>query len=492
MRLLVYIAIFLSVLTSAFSQQMPNYNHWYSNPYLINPGYAGHDSLTNVYLLYRNEFVGVTGAPQTQLLSVNSQFGKRDMGFAGQVYNDMSNIYRKTGGYLSYSYLIKIDSLHLLRAGLSLGVLNYGIDFDKIQAENPDESTLLTNAQTATKLDGGLGLVYNFGDKLEAGFSMMQLFQNKLNYQNQANEEELNYQLLRHYYLSAKYHFIIKPNEWDIYPMALLKSTQGTPIQWDLGVQGKWRNMVWATAMYRSNYSMALSAGGFVNENVQLGYAFEIPTNGVGAQLGSSHEIVLSFTFKKNKKKETKLSEVSSEEVKALNDKIDSLETRVILLEEGAEKHKQEFDSVVVKKQEMKDLINKNAQEIAAKVEQIESLKRQHELQREEWHEFYLKENVDLAKLDTFNTAVFNYYIVIGTYRDMNYTKYMQRQLVRDYGLQTKVTRHEEENYYIVYTKEITTTHAAEAEINRVNGLIDDKYLDEGAWLYRIRKPFSK
>ena len=133
MRLLVYIAIFLSVLTSTFSQQMPNYNHWYSNPYLINPGYAGHDSLTNVYLLYRNEFVGVTGAPQTQSLSVNSQFGKRDMGFAGQVYNDMSNIYRKTGGYLSYSYLIKIDSLHLLRAGLSLGVLNYGIDFDKFK-----------------------------------------------------------------------------------------------------------------------------------------------------------------------------------------------------------------------------------------------------------------------------------------------------------------------------------------------------------------------
>jgi type IX secretion system PorP/SprF family membrane protein len=418
--------------------------------------------------------------------------GKDDMGIGGMVYNDMSNIYQRSGGYLSYSYQIPFDSLHKVRIGISLGAVQNRINFDKIQVQDPNETTLLEQAQGATKFDGSFGALYTYGDKLEVGVSSLQIFNSTFTYANQANEKELSYKLLRHYYLSGKYLFVLKPNEWNLSPMVLFRSVQGSPIQWDLGVQGEWRNFVWLTAMYRSQYGMSFSAGGKINQNIKLGYAYEVATNGMGKYSKGSHEIVMSYTFHKRKYKQEKNIEsaIDEEQFDAMQSQIDSLEVRLTIAENKALAHKKDYDSVLVRKKEMFDLIEKNAQEIAKKQAEFEELQKAHLAKKDEFHEFVEKENVDLSKLDTFNIERWDYFVVIGTYTNFNYAKFLQKVFKRDYNLTTHLTKSATQKYYIVWTKQVFTKKAAEKEIARINKNIDDKYIDDGAWLYHVRRKF--
>lgn len=495
MRGLFLLLLSLFLFSVVQGQQMPLYTQFYENPYMTNPGYAGHDSVTTASLLYRNQWAGITGAPTTQVLTVNGRLGKKDMGLAAMVYNDMSNIYGRTGGYMSYSYRIQFDTLHAVRAGISLGAVNNRIHFDKIQAENPGETTLLTNSQGGTKFDGGIGFLYTYGDKLEVGLSALQMFNSTFTYTDQANQKEATYSLLRHFYMTAKYNFQLVPNEWGVSPLVQLRSVQGTPIQWDLGVQGKWRNLVWMTVMYRSNYAVALAAGGQLNDNIKLGYAYEIATNGIGKQSHGTHELVFSYAFNKKKSKSLKsgkeVSSVDEERFTTLEQKVDSLENRLLKVEEDAAAHRLEFDSVIISKQEMRELIEQNAEDILRKNAEIERLKRQHLETSEERHQFVVQENVDLSKLDTFNVKKWDYYVVIGTYTEFNYAKFLQKVMKRDYNLTTHLTKGVSNKYYILWTKQVFTKEGTTQEIERINNIIDDKYVDEGAWLYHTRKTFE-
>ena len=469
------------------------YAQYYLNPYMINPAYLGHDSSTTAFLLYRNQWAGITGSPETQLISIDGRLGKKDMGVGGMFYNDMSNIYQRTGGYMSYSYRLSIDENHSVRMGVSLGAVQNRINFDKIQAEAPDEDLLLERSQSATKFDGSFGALYTYKTKIEVGLSTLQMFNSTFSYSNQANEKAVNYKLLRHFYLSGKYHFVIEPNKWKLSPLVLLRSVQGTPIQWDLGVQGEWRNLVWLTTMYRSNYGVSLSAGGNINQNIKLGYAYEIATNGIGQESKGSHEIMISYTFhKRGFKNSEKNAEslIDEERFEDLELKVDSLEKRLILVRKDATEHKKEFDSVIVTKKEMYDLIEKNTSEIARKQAEFAELKKAHIAKKDEFHEFMEQENVDLAKLDTFNVKKWDYFVVIDTYTNFNYAKFLQKVFKRDYNLTTKLTKSKTKNYYLLWTEQVFTKEEAKQEIDRINSTIDDTYIDEGAWLYHVRKTF--
>tara|TARA_B100000809_G_C15122478_1_gene524881 strand:- start:408 stop:1931 length:1524 start_codon:yes stop_codon:yes gene_type:complete len=485
----------LASLTSLKAQQVPMYAQYYLNPYMINPAYAGHDSTTTAFLLYRNQWAGITGSPETQMISIDGRLGKKDMGIGGMIYNDMSNIYQRSGGYMSYSYRLVIDTMHSVRIGISLGAVQNRINFDKIQAENPDENVLLENSQSATKLDGSFGALYTYANKLEVGLSTLQMFNSTYTYSNQANDKLVNFSLLRHFYLSGKYRFVIEPNKWVVSPLVLLRSVQGAPIQWDLGVQGEWKNLVWLTAMYRSNYGLSFSAGGKINQNIKLGYAYEVPTNGIGKQSKGSHEIVMSYTFhnRKCKKSEKNVEEssIQDERFEALEAQVDSLEKRLIVTEGNAAEHKREYDSVVVSKKEMYDLIEKNSSEIARKQAEFAELKKAHVAKKDEFHEFMEKENVDLGKLDTFNVNKWQYFVVIDTYTNFNYAKFLQKVFKRDNNLTTKLTKSKTNDYYLLWTKEVFTKEEAKEEIDRINATIDDTYINEGAWLYHVKKTFD-
>jgi len=479
------------------AQQIPLYAQYYLNTSIINPAYVGDDSLTSAFLLYRNQWAGIQGSPEMQALTLNSRLGKKDMGIGGMAFHDQANVINKSGGYLSYSYRVELKTDHSLRAGLSMGVVNSRIDFDKIQAQTLTESTLLTQSQNRSKIDANFGLLYRYSNRLEVGLSALQLLNSKFSYTDQANNKATNYLLIRHYFITAKYRFDIPTKQLQVNPLVMLRSAQGTPFQWDLGVEAIWRNFLWLTPMYRSNYGMAISAGVNANSNLKIGYAYEMATNGIAKQSAGTHEVVVGYTFRKKSQKQAPTEneaitlpnvDALEQKIKTLEHKVDSLSGELVEFKEEYKQHIADFDSMVIRKREMFEKVEKNVQELADKQQNIEEMRKVHLAKRKELHQFMEDEHVTIAKLDTFNLNRWDFYVVIGTFSDFNYAKFIQKVYQRDFNLSTKIKKSATNDYYVIWTKQVYKKEEAQAEIDRINNSIDDTYLEDGAWLYHTPK----
>ena len=476
-------------------QQVPLYNHNFMNPYIVNPAYVGKDTITDVFLLYRNQWAGITGAPETQLITIEGSLLGNKLGIGGKFYNDISNIYGRTGGYMSYSYKVPLDSIHQLRFGMSIGVVQNRIHFDRIQAQSPTESTILEQGQSQTKLDGSFGLVYSYNDKIEVGFSSLQLFSSQYNYVNQATQKESNFKLLRHYYVTTSYKYQTNHIDWLIKPFAMLRSTQSLPFQWDVGIQTFWKQKYWLTALYRHNNGVTAALGGNLNKRIQVGYSYDIALGGLNKHTGGTHEIVMNISLIKSKSNGSnninfEHDEQMVERVTRLKNEVDSIAEKVTQLKQEAIAQKQSLDSLYEKKKILQVQVDKNTEQIGLKNEELRQLKEHLSKDRDELHDFFEHEKVGFSDKDTLDNRFWEYFVVVDTYTELNYAKFLQKKLLREYGTKTTLTQSgtSSDPYYLVWTKKITSKEAALKEMARLKNLIDSDYITEGAWLYHKRK----
>jgi len=71
-RKILVLIVLLAVIKPVFGQQDPQFSQYMFNTLAFNPAYAGSAGLLNVSALYRAQWVGFDGAPQTQTLTANS------------------------------------------------------------------------------------------------------------------------------------------------------------------------------------------------------------------------------------------------------------------------------------------------------------------------------------------------------------------------------------------------------------------------------------
>ncbi|NQU82031.1 MAG: type IX secretion system membrane protein PorP/SprF, partial [Bacteroidetes bacterium] len=73
-RLIIYIGFvvlfFCSI--STFGQQLPSYSQYMMNGFLLNPALAGNDGYTSINLTAREQWLGISSAPRTHALSVQT------------------------------------------------------------------------------------------------------------------------------------------------------------------------------------------------------------------------------------------------------------------------------------------------------------------------------------------------------------------------------------------------------------------------------------
>ena len=91
-----YIFLYLLVLImsgglskAVFSQQDAQFSQYMFNTMAINPGYAGSADLLNASVLFRAQWVGFDGAPQTQTLTANTPLKNKSLAIGGNLYNDV-------------------------------------------------------------------------------------------------------------------------------------------------------------------------------------------------------------------------------------------------------------------------------------------------------------------------------------------------------------------------------------------------------------------
>jgi type IX secretion system PorP/SprF family membrane protein len=292
-------AIALLILNQAQAQQLPLYNQYYAVPFIQNPSLTGIEEDANLSLIHRSSWTDIPGAPTTSVLALDGPIKVKNIGLGGVIFNDVTDITQRTGFSSAYSYKLKINDDNHIYFGLSMGVFNNRIDFSRAIVNDIDDPFLMQNNRNKAVFDAGFGLTYEW-TKLQIGLGANQLIGNQIKYTQL--ESNSTYTLARQFYGSAKYVFtIVKDKDITVYPLAVVRYTAKTPLQYDINAVLDWKKYGWFGVTYRSNYALGINLGGRISTSLRAGYCYELAVGKIKSYSGGTHEIMLGFTFgKKN------------------------------------------------------------------------------------------------------------------------------------------------------------------------------------------------
>jgi type IX secretion system PorP/SprF family membrane protein len=295
-KLILILLIFVG--GNAIAQQLPHYSHYMINNYVLNPAVGGVDPYFQAMSTSRYQWVGLTDAPRTYILSVNGPTKSLKVGLGGLIFTDIVGPTRRTGASLSYAYHMMVSKKTKLSLGLSAGLLQFSVDGSKIQLRDPADLVSSNSVQTVFKPDFGVGLHwYSIKKTWYIGASVPQILQNQVDFYKISNSPASN--LARHYFVTSGYRFLVGKN-YIFEPSVLLKYAHPTPLQFDAGFRFLYQNKIWAGAVYRSDDAIATLVG-FNVGSVTIAYAYDFTTSNLRNYSSGTHELMIGVSFHKVK-----------------------------------------------------------------------------------------------------------------------------------------------------------------------------------------------
>ena len=292
-RYLILGACLLSM-AQVLGQQVTLFNSSIINPYSINPSQAGENG-NQLFLQHRNQWVGISGAPENTLLTTEWRLSESKAAIGFKMQYDVDNIIKTSSGYFTYAYHTSLGGKHSLSAGLSIGLRNNNIMFDRILVENDYDPVIFGYNQSGTKFDGDFGFTYKY-DVFELQFSALQLFANDAIYYNSQSEEDFQYAYLRNFVSSASYTFK-QVKDFEFTPIVQIRGMQGFNFQPEVILKAEYLNQFWVSGHYLHNRAVAFGMGLHFQDTYTISYAAEISTHDLAAYNGGTHEIVFGIKF---------------------------------------------------------------------------------------------------------------------------------------------------------------------------------------------------
>jgi type IX secretion system PorP/SprF family membrane protein len=291
-----YTCLILLCLTSAYmsmAQQDPLSTMFMTNPFVLNPALAGTNNYFQVMSSNRFQWVGFTDAPITNSLSVYGPLEKYPMGWGGTISYDVAGPVSIGTLHGSYAYHYNLNEDMNIAAGLSLGIMQYRIDYAKINV--PVEGDPTMNAKENYYIpDANIGF-YFWSSTYHAGLVIRHVLNNKIKI-NESVSPDSSSRLKPHIYLTGGYKYYIN-REWAIEPSLILKKVWPAPFQLDINVRAWYRNMVWGGLSYRTQEAISIMFGYTWERKIYIGYSYDLVLNPLGAHNFGSHEIMLGYRF---------------------------------------------------------------------------------------------------------------------------------------------------------------------------------------------------
>jgi type IX secretion system PorP/SprF family membrane protein len=294
MRRVTYIILITIITGSAGlkAQQMPHYTQYMFNDFVINPAVAGVYDYFQIRTNHRFQWVGLVDPPMTNSIGFYGPSAKRDMGYGGYIYNDVTGPTSRAGITGSYAYNIAVTGDIRLSMGLSASIMQYRIDGTQLNPADVSDPTLLNMVSTSYLPDAGLGL-YLYADQFYVGLSVAQLLNNNIKIFD--NKDGVN-RLKTHINLIGAYRFWLN-EDWLIEPSVMVKGTVPKELSFDLTARVEWRKMLWGAVSYRFQDAIGILVGYSFDESLFFGYSYDISVSSIRTYQTGSHEIMIGYRF---------------------------------------------------------------------------------------------------------------------------------------------------------------------------------------------------
>ena len=303
MRHLLLTGLFACATLVLAAQQTPQYSLYMLNRFELNPAYAGLDDALSLTGALRRQWVGLEGAPASQIGSAHLPVYLTGGGFGVQFSNETLGPLTSTLFTGAYNFQLPLGRSALLSLGVGGGILQQRLDGTALRTpegtypnepggifshEDPFLSELAQNGNTPVFNAGA----YLKTESLEVGVSSTQNLEPRF----AAGPTEL--QLVRTYSAHVFY-------QWDLTrtlalrPSAVVRS-DARQTQLEFSALFEYNENIFGGASFRgytqsSRDAVVIIAGLRLNEQTTLAYAYDLTLSSLQQVASGSHEIMIGY-----------------------------------------------------------------------------------------------------------------------------------------------------------------------------------------------------
>jgi type IX secretion system PorP/SprF family membrane protein len=278
------------------AQQDPQYTQYMYNTLSVNSAYAGSLGHLAITGIYRTQWVGLEGAPNTQSFTLDTPIAK-NLGLGLSVVSEEIGPSEEQYIDANFSYTIQSGQTHKLSFGLKGGGRVINIDWTKGSHKDPDVQ-FRENITNKFLPVVGAGLYWH-GERDYIGIAIPNfLTRERYNYDDIADDlvnERMHIYLIGGIVFDLSAHTKFKP-------AVLVKYVAGAPLIADFSANFMFNNAITLGASYRTGDSVSAMASLQITPQFLVGYAYDYTTTELQTYNSGTHEIMLRFELVSRKK----------------------------------------------------------------------------------------------------------------------------------------------------------------------------------------------
>ncbi len=262
------ISLLLFSALTAYGQQEDQFTQFMHYKLGYNPAYAGSTGGARITAMARNQWLGLDGAPQAQLITFNmAALDSKKLGVGASVIRQSIGATERFTLEGDYAYRFPLGNGYL-GFGLSASVRMIRVNFDELRATQPKEtdSAIPVGFQSRFVPNFGFGAFYNT-ENFYFGFSAPRLLTNSIDLSDEGGTLSKEVQ---HFYGMTGFVIQLKGEDIKMQPHILLKYVQGAPFDADMNVSVTFMNKFTTGASYRVGGSKANPIGESVSLNIAV------------------------------------------------------------------------------------------------------------------------------------------------------------------------------------------------------------------------------
>lgn len=285
--------IFSLLVFAGFAQQLTQYTQWSFHQFAINPAHAGIKPCIDIHSLYRVQWVGFDGAPNSGFLSVSLPIDSRRTKFLSARYGtgfkfETDRIGNFAFNRLNFAYAIHMnfDRDNRLSLGLYGGGVQMSYDPNSAVTIEPDPS--VTNQASFLAPDASFGAWFN-STYYYAGL----MLRNLVPWKWDGVGEDSKYHF--HTAINAGYKFTLG-EQVSLLPCAIVRIPPRGPISADLNVQVDYNNIIGVGLGYRNTDALLFLVNLKIKGQFSITYSFDYTLSNIQLGAKNTHELSLRFT----------------------------------------------------------------------------------------------------------------------------------------------------------------------------------------------------
>lgn len=274
------------------AQQDSQYTNYMYNTQVINPAYAGSREQLSALLLYRNQWVGLDGAPETYNFGIHKALERAPrVGLGLNFYQDAIGPADESNLTADFSYTIPVNTNGTqLAFGIKGGINLLNIDYSKLNRKDGGDPAFQYNINNRLSPVVGVGLFLYNTDRWYLGLSTP----NFLETTHYDDVKVSNVTEKMHVFATAGYVFDLSANT-KFKPALMAKMVSGAPLALDGSANFLFNEKLTLGLAYRWDAAISALAAFQVSDTVLIGYTYDYGLQELANYNSGSHEIFLRF-----------------------------------------------------------------------------------------------------------------------------------------------------------------------------------------------------